>query len=282
MIVSQKVALLMVSTVIGLFISSCSKEKRITELEPYLKSRCAYVHEIDGFYIVSSNQKPNANETSSDVTAKEVFEHSVTLFSNFLDQDMDGVVDDDKVALLHSLKENMLFVSGHKRFVNKVSVAKALENKGLYAMAMQTNKWPYIKTYSGKGWTLNQLNSSTWRPNNFNALWEEVFHTITEAYNRYDADFSFKEGGLLRANMDADINAGTYDISQQNKEENGNYDKVTAVNEYIHQVWAIQFAGQESKLNIHQQNVLNFMINKGVPMTLDVNYEMTLGTRIKG
>ena len=44
--------------------------------------------------------------------------------------------------------------------------------------------------------------------------------------------------------MDDDIAAGTYDISDQNKEENGKYDRVTAVNEYIQQIWAIQFNGQ--------------------------------------
>ncbi|NPD47471.1 hypothetical protein [Lentimicrobium sp. S6] len=263
-------------------IAGCSKEKRILDLETYLKSRCDYVHQINGFYIVSSNQKPNAMGTTSGTTAKEVFEHSVRLFSNFLDQNEDGIIDTELLELSNGLSENMIFVSGHLRFVDKVSFAKSVEDNNLYAMSMQTNNWEYIKNYNGKGWKLNSLNSSTWRPDIFNALWEETFHTITEAFSRFDNDFKFTKGSSLRNFMEADITAGTYDISVQNQEENGDYDKVTAVNEYIHQIWAIQFSGQEDKLNIHQKNALDFMINKKVPMTLNLNYNKTLGTRIKG
>lgn len=259
----------------------CSKEKRITELEPYLKSRCAYVHEINGFYIVATDQKPNDGVSTSGTTAKEIFEHSVRLFSNFLDQDEDGILDSDKVVLSNGLAQHMLFVSGHLRMVNKISEAQALQNKGLYAMSMQTNKWPYVKDFDGT-LTIDKLSSSTWRPENANALWEETFHTITEAYSRFDSEFSFNEGGVLRAFMEADIASGTYDISVQNKEENGNYDKVTAVNEYIYQIWAIKYAGQEDKLNTHQQGALDFMISKGVPMKLNPNYDKMLGNRIKG
>jgi hypothetical protein len=147
---------------------------------------------------------------------------------------------------------------------------------------MQTDNWPYIKDYNGTGWTINELNSSTWRPETMNALWEEVFHTLTEAYSRMDSELAFTEGAKLRQYMDDDIAAGTYDISVQNQEENGNYDKVTAVNEYIHQIWMIQFTGQEDKLNTHQKKALDFMRDKGIPMTLNPNYDQTLGTRVKG
>ena len=263
------------------YISGCSKEKVNLDLESYLKSRCEYVHEINGFYIVGSDQKPTASETTSGTTGKDVFEHSVRLFSNFLDQDEDGIIDTDLFPLANGLANHMLFVSGHLRFVDKVSFAKSLENNNLYAMSMQTNHWPYVRDYNGKGWTLDQLNSSTWRPEQFNALWEETFHTLTEAYSRFDSDFRFTEGATLRELMDADIADGTYDISVQNQEENGNYDKVTAVNEYIHQIWAIQFAGEEAKLNSHQRSALEFMRNKGVPMTLNPEYSMVLGRRVK-
>jgi hypothetical protein len=260
--------------------ASCKKSKNSKlELEPYLKVKCDYVHKINDFYIVGSKQTP---KEAGGASGKEIFEHSVKLFSNFLDQNEDGVIDTDRVELSNGLARHMLFVSGHLRFVNQVSAAKPLTKKGLYAMSMQTNKWPYLKAYNGKGWSVSQLNSSTWRPKQFNALWEEAFHTVTEAYSRYDADLKFTEGALLRKYMDDDIAAGTYDISVQNKEENGKYDRVTAVNEYIHQIWAIQFNGEEANLNVHQKKALELMISKGVPMRINSNYSKTVGERIKG
>lgn len=252
-----------------------------SELETYLKSTCTYVHKINGFYIVSTNEKPSSQETTPGTTAKEIFDHSVKLFSNFLDQNEDGMIDPDKKALSDGLAKHMLFISGHLKLVNKVSEAPALRKKNLYAMSMQTDNWPYLKPYNGKGWSISKLNSSTWRPANFNALWEETFHTITEAYSRYDPEFKFTVGGKLRKWMDDEIASKAYDISVQNAEENGNYDRVTAVNEYIHQIWAIQFAGQENKLTPIQKKVLLFMKNKGVPMKLNPNYDKTIGTRIK-
>jgi len=259
----------------------CTKERSEEDLLIYLKSKADYIHEINGFYIVSSDHEPRLSETTQGTTAKDIFDHSVRLFSNFLDQDGDGVLDADRIALSEALKNEMLFVSGKLRFVNKISAAKAVEGNGLYAMSMQTNKWPYIKDYNGTGWSIDKLSSSTWRPENFNALWEEVFHTITEAYSRSDTEFTFETSGSLRQFMEADIAAGTYDISEQNKEENGNYDKVTATNEYIHQIWAIQFAGHENILNEHQTKALEFMKAKNVPMALDASYNQLLGTKIK-
>ena len=81
--------------------------------------------------------------------------------------------------------------------------------------------------------------------------------------------------------MDKDIQAKTYDISEQNAAENGNYDKVTAVNEYIHQIWAIAYAGQEIALNTHQKAALAFMKTKNVPMKLVPNYAHKIGKTIK-
>ena len=81
----------------------------------------------------------------------------------------------DRVMLSNGLAKHMLFVSGHLRFVNQLSAAKPLTKKRLYIRSMQTNKWLYLKDYNGTGWSVNQLNSSTWRPEQFNALWEEAF-----------------------------------------------------------------------------------------------------------
>lgn len=252
-----------------------------TSLEDYLKANADYVHNINGFYIVGSAVNPTLNETTPGTTAKNIFDHSIRLFSSFLDENNDGVVDDDKKELNKQLAEKTLFISGPLTMVDKISEANQLRNKGLYGMSMQTDNWPYIKDYNGKGWTVSELKSSTWRPNNMNALWEEVFHTITEAISRTDSEFAFTSGKKLRQYMDADIAANTYDISEQNAAENGNYDKVTAVNEYIHQIWAINFANQNAVLNTHQKAALQFMIDKKVPMQVNADYDKIIGTKIK-
>ena len=261
--------------------SSGNNGTNSSTLETYLKANADYVHNINGFYIVGSAANPTAGETTAGTTGKDIFEHSVRLFSSFLDQNNDGVIDTDKQVLNQNLANKMLFISGPLTMVDKISFASQVEGKGLYGMSMQTDNWPYMSDYNGKGWSVSILNSSTWRPQVFNALWEEVFHTLTEAYSRVDNEFRFTTGGYLRTQMDNDISAGTYDISVQNTEENGNYDKVTAVNEYIHQIWAINFAGQSSVLNTHQKNALNFMISKGVPMQVNANYTQMLGVRVK-
>lgn len=269
---------------IGLF--SCSKNNEIittdpASLEDYLKANADYVHNINGFYIVGSTVNPTSSETTPGTSGKDIFDHSIRLFSSFLDQNNDGIVDDDKKELNKRLAEKTLFISGPLAMVDKISAASQLANKGLYGMSMQTDNWAYVKDYNGKGWTVSVLNSSTWRPNNMNALWEEVFHTLTEAISRSDSEFAFTTGKKLRQFMEDDIAANTYDISVQNAAENGNYDKVTAVNEYIHQIWAINFAGQNNALNSHQKKVLQFMIDKKVPMQINASYNKMIGTKIK-
>ncbi len=250
------------------------------DFEKFLTSSYPYVHKINGFYIVASDEKPQSEDSKRDNTGKEVFEHSVRLFSNFLDQDEDGKVDDGMLPVLDGLKSRFLFASGYQEFVYDVIKAVKKRNKKLYVMTMNTDSWPYVADYNGKGWEVDTLDTSLWRPEDCNALWEEVFHTITEAYNRVDPDFSFSDGPL-RTYMDDDIREGSYDISEQNRYEKGQYDRVTAVNEYIHQIWAIQFAGEEAKLNEHQQSTLQFMRDKGVPMQLNPGYSGNLGVRLK-
>lgn len=272
---------------IGMFSVSCSDTSNevvslsTNSLESYLKTNADYVHVINGFYIVGNATKPGSSETTPGTTGKEIFEHAVRLFSSFLDQNNDGVIDEDRKQLNTYLANTVTFISGPLSFVDKISESSQLRNKNLYGMSMQTDNWPYVKNYNGKGWTVNALTSSTWRPNNFNALWEEVFHTVTEAYSRSDVKLAFTPGAKMRQLMDADIAAKTYDISEQNAAENGNYDRVTAVNEYIHQIWAINFAGQNAALNTHQKETLQFMIDNKIPMTVNANYSGIIGTRVK-
>lgn len=250
-------------------------------LETYLIANADYVHNLNGFYIVGSAAAPSADETTPGTTGKDIFEHSVRLFSSYLDQDNDGVVDDAFKTLNQQLANKVVFISGPLKMVDKISFANQVDGQGLYGMSMQTDNWPYVKDYNGKGWTLDKLNSSTWRPQTFNALWEETFHSLTEAISRSDDSFAFTTGKMLRQFMEDDIAAKTYDIEEQNRAENGNYDKVTAVNEYIHQIWAINFAGQSDRLNTHQKKALDFMISKNVPMKVNADYSMQIGTRVK-
>lgn len=284
----KTVHLIPILLVVGLF-TACSSDNDSTPstdastLESYLKSHADYVHSINGFYIVGSAKDATCDENiPSKVTGKQVFDHAVRLFSSYLDQNNDGVVDKDKEQLNVALKEHMLFYTGPQSAGDKLCESSAVTSKHLYGMTMQTDNWPYCRDYDGTGFEIKKLDSSTWRPeNNFNALWEEVFHTITEAMSRTDSEFAFTTGAKLRQLMDADIAAGSYDISVQNKEENGQYDRVTAVNEYIHQIWAINYAGQNKVLNDYQTQTLNFMIAKHVPMTINASYNKTLGVTIK-
>jgi hypothetical protein len=121
-----------------------------------------------------------------------------------------------------------------------------------------------------------------WRPDNFNALWEETFHTVTEAYNRVDASWSFEQGSTSSQAMQSDIDQGMYDIEEQNKLEAGQYDWQTAVNEYVHQIWVIQFAGSSDVLTDAQKSVVAHMkTTSGFPMTVNRDYPHSLAAIIK-
>ena len=57
--------------------------------------------------------------------------------------------------------------------------------------------------------------------------------------------------------------------------------RLLPLNEYIHQIWAIAYAGQEVALNTHQKAALAFMKTKNVPMKLVPNYAHKIGKTIK-
>ena len=262
---------------------SCAKSKKYnnckTEICNYLMDKSFYVHEINGFYIVASNEIPT-KEYGLSPNSSDIFNRAIKLFGSFLDQNNDGKIDQEYLELSKGLSENLAFVIGHRDFVDEVT-EKIERRYGVYGIGFFSDNWPYIPTYDGTGFLVDELNSSMWRPESFDATWEETFHTITEAFNRIDNGFKFSEGGYLRKLMDDDILDGTYDISEQNNLENGDYDKITAVNEYLHQIWEINFSGQSDVLNVHQKKVLEFMIKEEVPMTVNPNYEFILGNRLK-
>ena len=266
-----------------LILISCEKSKDYsncnTEICNYLMDKSFYVHEINGFYIVASNEVPTKKYGFSP-NSLDIFNKAIKLFGSFLDQNNDGNIDQKYIELSNGLSKNLAFVIGHRGFVDEVT--ENIETRyGIYGIGFFSDNWPYIPTYDGTGYLIDELNSSLWRPKYFDATWEETFHTITEAYNRIDNDFKFSEGAYLRKLMDDDILDGTYDISEQNDLENGDYDKITAVNEYLHQIWEINFSGQSDILNVHQKKALEFMIKKEVPMNVKPNYKFILGKRLK-
>ena len=256
-----------------------SFSKPSTNLENYAKINFAYVHSIEGFYIVATDEELCNKECKpipQNTTSKDIFDHSVKLFSSFLDQNQDGKRDLGKQKLIESLARNMFFLIGNLSSVKKHS-SLIQTNFKRYTISMQTDKWPYVKNWpvgnftntkitlsEGKYKDFPNLTSSTWRPEaknaadgGFNALWEETFHTITTAYNRSENTFSFAKNSFLQKAMDADRTNNKYDTSRQNSAENGKYDDITAVNEYIHQIWLYQLTGNESKLSKNQKKILN-------------------------
>ena len=154
---------------------------------------------------------------------------------------------------------------------------RAVERRfGKYVMSMKLD-WPYEPGFE-PGFGASELAgfvSSCWRPEGYCATIEETFHTVTEACNRLQqegrhprfADWDFGPAGVLGRAMQADIDAGSYDTEEQNREEGGDYDFVTAVNEWVHQVWAVYVAGHEKMLNAHRQVALELMLGTpGFPL----------------
>ena len=82
--------------------------------------------------------------------------------------------------------------------------------------------------------------------------------------------------------MAEDIAAGDYDIEKQNKMEGGDYDWATAVNEYVHQIWLVNQAGNSGVLTNPQKQVLDFMQStRGFPMKVNPNYSLDIAVRVR-
>jgi hypothetical protein len=247
-------------------------------LEKYLSEHFEYVSRVEGFYIAGVDE-PSLTPDSPGPNGRVVFEEALLLFSSYLDQDDDGEIDDPQIV--QNLGANLVFIIGYAPFLEPHE--SAIESQfNRYAMSMKTDAWPFVPSYDGKDFVVTGLRSSMWRPEPFNAQWEETFHTITEAYNRSDSSWSFEMGSVLSTLMQADIDAGQYDIEEQNQLEGGNYDWQTAVNEYVHQIWAIHFGEQADVLTDSQQAVLDHMKQTpGFPMAVNTAYSRLLALKIK-
>ncbi len=247
-------------------------------LEKYLSDHFEYVSRIGGFYIAGVDE-PSLTPDAPGPNGRVVFEQTILLFSSYVDQDDDGETDNPQ--FVQSLGTNLVFIVGYAPFLEPHE--SAIESQfNRYAMSMKTDEWPFVAGYDGKGFIVTGLRSSMWRPEPFNALWEESFHTITEAYNRGDSNWSFEKGSVLSTLMQADIDAGQYDIEEQNQLEGGNYDWQTAVNEYVHQIWAIHFSEQADVLTDPQQAVVDHMKQtSGFPMAVNTAYSEMVALKIK-
>ena len=90
-----------------------------SEMCNYLMEKASYVHEINGFYIISSDEIPT-KEYGFNHTPIDVFNKSIKLFSSFLDQNNDGSIDQEYLSLNTALSENLAFVIGHRDFVDEI------------------------------------------------------------------------------------------------------------------------------------------------------------------
>ena len=261
------------------FFACSSKEDSPDTLEAYLTKTFAHVARIGDFFIAAGDRKPKETDNAS-ATGKEVFEAAVRIFESLLDQDEDGAV--DRPSLGTALAKHLVFVIDHTDVTNKEEV-KIQSEYGNYVMTMKSDIWPYMPSFNTEdcGLNLTKLNTSMWRPETYNALWEECFHTVTEAQNRIDPSFNFGPSSILGGYMQSDITAGTYDISEQNNMEGGNYDFITAVNEYVHQIWLINACGNNEILNVHQRAVLARINTAGVPLTINTGYSLNLAEIVK-
>ena len=246
-------------------------EARIPDLFPH-------VYRIGNFYIMGTDQRPR-NTDSRDRTGKEVVLQAVRLFSSLLDTNGDGTVDQPK--LLKTMGQNFAFAIGADQTLRPIE--ETLDQQtGRYVISMKTDIWPFLPDWNGQGFKLRALASSLWRPDEMNALWEECFHVYTESWNLHLNRWSFDKHGLLGRAMAADIKAGDYDIQEQNRLEEGDYDWNTAVNEYVHQIWVVQKGGQDKVLTEPQQNVLRFIRNiPGFAMDMNKDYTESLAVKVR-
>ena len=116
----------------------------------------------------------------------------------------------------------------------------------------------------------------------FNALWEEMFHTVTEGFNRYHSDWGFSPESFLGGCMQRDIRAKQYDFEVLKRKHAGHYDWELAVNEYIHQVWLAHLLGLSHVLTNNQRQVIQLMqATPGFPMHINPVYPFAAAQRIK-
>lgn len=257
-------------------------------LEKLLTDSFAYVYRIGGFYVAGTDEEPKCVPQGKKFTGKHVVMDAVKFFGSLLDPDKDGKVDNP--VLLDSLAKNCVFTIGAAATLEPLETA--IDGIGMYAMSMKTDIWPYNRSYTGStGWSVDKLKSSMWRPESeeigycdfFNALWEEVFHTCQDAWNKtYTEEWAWGASGAFGSRMQADIDAGDYDTTEQNKEENGEYDFETAVTEYLHQIWCVAYGDQEGILTANQKECLELMRKTpAFPKIIDKDYSFGLCKKVK-
>ncbi len=246
--------------------------------ESQIPKQFTHVYRIGTFYIMGTDERPRETDRR-DRSGKDVVLQAVRLFCSLVDTDADGQIDDPD--LLKSMGENFAFAIGAESTLQPIEEMLDRET-GRYIISMKTDIWPYFPEWAGTGFKVKKLQSSMWRPQQMNALWEECFHVYTEARNRHSKTWSFGKNGVLGQAMAADIKAGDYDIQQQNRMEGGHYDWNTAVNEYVHQIWVIQKGSQTAALTQPQRRVLKFMQDtRGFAMDMNKDHSSQIAVRVR-
>lgn len=222
-------------------------------LVAYLTQNFAVTRNIDGF-VISAHKDTPTNNAILDVAVDRFHK----LFFTSLEHDVDctsSTTDNSRTSTrLHKLRSTVLFEQVRSSFcflIGKGSELGKHEDEierrfDIYPISMKTPDWPFNPEWQGLFGVdeITGFTSSMWRPESLCPVWEETFHVITEACNRLSCsgeigyeNWGFEKGDVLGRFMRADIACGEYDTKAQNREENGEYDFETAVNEYVHQVW---------------------------------------------
>jgi len=257
-----------------LFAAKMSAEsEKPTDLERCIRTnnnKFPHVVAMEGFVIFGS---PQGDATAS---VEEIFIKTVARF-RWLMYNSDGSVRSADVC--RALKEKLCFGCGNMANGHADVEDAVYREFGNYVMSMKCDTWHYNPSWEGMfpADEVQNFVKSLWRPEGSCAVWEETLHTITEAFNRLSSMdpeqysmWSFEEGSQLGNLMQEDIDAGNYDIEEQNRVENGQYNFITAVNEYVHQVWVVHYAGHGDLLQGPKARVLEILTaTPGMPLRSD-------------
>jgi len=260
------------------------------------------VARIGWFFIIGTSNMQKYEEYENDdlpaeVNEDDIFDQVCAAFCSLLDPEDQGTVLNN--PLLKALEDNFCFC-----IASESKLEKGIENDeksrtleqfineeiGLYCMTMKSNCWPFHPDYdpaSATGYDDQEcLHTPCWRPDGISALWEECFHTITEACSRTLPEWSYEMDSFLGQQLKQDIDQGNYDVARVVETEGGppdckygcepgkGYDWKTAVNEWVHQIWEIQQAGRTDVLTDPQKEVLEFMSSTpDFPMKIDIGYD---------
>lgn len=256
-------------------------------IEESLPAEFTNIARIGSFFIIGTGDPERFNEADqATVDENELFDAACAAFCSMLDPEGTGTVTNK--PLLKALEDTMTFCVAPNKLCSEVDHV-INETIGLYCLTYRSDLMPFNRDYdptSATGFDGQEcMKTSYWRPNKHSALWEECFHTVTEALNRSEAPgWSYEMDSHLGQLLKQEIDQGDYDISKQCEDEGGapgckygdqnTYNWRTAVNEWVHQIWQIQAAGRTDVLTDAQLEVVEHMTSTpDFPTTMDLGYD---------